>query len=101
MAQKGSPEQGDLALERELAQLKQEFEKLNTRKLQTEINLKNLEENLEDLRKEARESYGTDDPDELEKLLQEKREENARLVAEYRAHIQGIQESLGRVEEAE
>ena len=94
-----TPESNDLALERELAQLKQEYEALNTKKVQTEVNLKHLEESLAELKAQAREAFGTDDPDELEKLLEKKRQENARLVAEYREHIQGIQESLEKAEE--
>lgn len=88
----------DKALERELAGLKQEYEKLHEKKIQTKADLANLERRLQELETQAKETYGTADPDELDKLLQEKRAENARLVSEYREHIQSVNTELGAIE---
>lgn len=100
MAQRTSTEQ-DQALEQELARLKQEYERLREQKFRTEENLLNLQRQLEDLEAQAREEYGTSDPEALEKLLEEKRAENARLVADYRRHIQEINAGLASVEQGE
>ncbi len=88
----------DKALERELAGLKQEYEKLHEKKIQTKANLDNLERQLQELESRAKETYGTADPEELENLLQEKRAENARLVSEYREHIHSVNKELGAIE---
>lgn len=100
MAQRTENDQ-DQALERELAGLKQEYERLREQKFHTEANLANLERQLQELETQAREEYGTADPEELERLLQQRREENARLVAEYRQHIQDINNGLAAIEQEE
>lgn len=99
MADKASDQ--DQALEKELAGLKQEYESLKEKKFGTEATLANLEQQLQELENQAREEYGTADPQELEKLLQQRREENARLVADYRQHIQDIHNGLSEIEQQE
>ncbi len=91
----------DQALERELAGLKKEYERLKEQKFRTEENLASLERQLQELEAQAEEEFGTADPVELERLLQEKRAENARLVAEYRGHIQEINSGLSSIEQEE
>lgn len=100
MAKKTNTDQ-DQALERELTGLKQEYERLKEQKFHTEANLANLEQQLQELEAQAREEYGTADPEELEKLLAQRREENARLVADYRRHIQDINNGLAAIEQQE
>ncbi len=53
---------------------------------------------LEALKAQAQADYGTSEPAELQALLQQKRQENERVVAEYREHIQQIQADLAAVE---
>lgn len=91
----------DAALERELGQLKQQYELLREAKVRAEQNLTNLGQQLAQLESQAREEYGADDPAELERLLAEKRAENERLVNEYREHIQSVQSGLQSVEQGE
>lgn len=91
----------DQALEQELAALKQEYERLREQKFRSEENLANLERQLAELEDQARQEYGTAEPDELEKLLDQKREENAKLVADYRQHIQDINNGLAAIEQQE
>lgn len=88
----------DLTLERELQQLKHAHDQLREDKVRTEENLANLEQQLQELTAEAEAAYGTADPLKLEELLQEKREENARLVSEYRAHIHSVRSALENIE---
>ncbi len=102
MAKKTNHDQDqDQALEKELAALKQEYERLREQKFRSEENLANLERQLAELEDQARKEYGTAVPEELEKLLAQKREENARLVADYRQHIQDINNGLAEIEQQE
>jgi chromosome segregation ATPase len=88
----------DQRLETELALLREEYEKLKEDKVRTEQNLSNLEQQLAELETRAQEEYGSADPGELERLLEEKRGENERLVREYREHVRAIQEGLEALE---
>lgn len=87
-------------LERELAQLKQQYEQLRMDKVRTEQNPDNIGRQLADLEAQALQQYGTADPQQLAHLLEEKKAENARLVAEYRAHISSIMEGLQKLEQS-
>lgn len=84
----------DARLEAELNQLRKDYERLRDLKVGTERDIDNLSDQLDDLKTQAREAYGTDDPDELTRMLEEKREENRRLVEEYRNHLQDIRKGL-------
>ncbi|EPR37080.1 hypothetical protein dsx2_1023 [Desulfovibrio sp. X2] len=90
----------DQQIERELAALKSEYERLREDRVRTEQNLKNLEAQLADLEERARAEYGTADPAELEALLAERRAENERLVAEYKSHVDSVRAALAAVESA-
>jgi len=90
----------DSRVERELQALKAEYERLREDRVRTEQNLKNLEGQLADLEARAQAEYGTADPAELQRLLAERRETNARLVAEYRAHVESVRAALGQAEAA-
>lgn len=90
----------DTALEQELQGLRQHYETLRERKVRVEQDIVNLTAQLDDLKARAEAEYQTSDPEELQKLLEEKRKENERLVAEYRQHINELQQGLQSVEEA-
>ena len=89
----------DARLERELAGLKTEYERLRDDKVRTEQDLRHQQNQLAELEAKARAEYGTADPEELARLLDEKRRENARLVAEYREHIAAVRRDLDAVEQ--
>ena len=89
----------DASLERELAGLKQAYERLRDDKVRTEQDLRHQQNQLAELEERARAEYGTADPEELARLLDEKRRENARLVAEYREHIAAVRRDLDAVEQ--
>lgn len=88
----------DKAVQEKLETLKGDYKELETKKIQTETNIKTLEAELERLRKQAQENYGTSDLEELKKLLEKRRKENETMVAEYDQHIQGIKERLAEIE---
>ncbi|MBG0778161.1 MAG: hypothetical protein H0S85_17180 [Desulfovibrionaceae bacterium] len=88
----------DAALERELAGLRDEYDRLRETKVRAEENLASLERQLADLEARAVEEYGTADPEALETLLAERRAENARLVDEYRKHIAAVRQGLDELD---
>lgn len=90
--------QQDQLLEQELARLRMEYDKLREERVRTEQNLANLSQQLREMEERAQAEYGTSDPAELERLLAERRAENARLVAEYRSHVEAIRADLAAVE---
>ncbi|WP_018124200.1 hypothetical protein [Desulfovibrio oxyclinae] len=89
----------DQALEQELAELREQHKALETKKIRTEEKISSLTERLKDLEKRATEEFGTADPEELQRILDEKRKENERVVAEYRKHVDGIRKGLEEVEQ--
>lgn len=88
----------DSQLQEELARLKAEHQRLRDEKLRTERDVDHLTGQLEELQARARQDYGTSDPGELSGLLEEKRKENAVMVAEYRQHLEGLHRGLAEVE---
>ena len=89
----------DALLERELAGLRARYETLREEKVRAEQDLANIRQQLGELAARAREEYGTDDPERLAAMLEEKRRENARLVAEYREHLAAVQEGLAALDQ--
>ena len=85
-------------LEQELNLLKEQHKWLHDKKIRTEQELASTTSQLAALEEEAKVQYGTSDPQELAKLLEEKKAENSRLVTEYRAHIMSIKEGLDNLE---
>jgi phage shock protein A len=88
----------DGRLERELAGLRAEYERLRDDKVRAEQDLSHLQHQLCELEETATAAYGTADPEALSRLLAEKRAENARLVADYREHIAAVRQDLEQVE---
>jgi len=88
----------DSQLEQELKDLKKQYEQLRDKKVRTEQDVANLSTRLEELKSSAQAEYGTSDPEELQALLEKKREQNEKVVSEYREHIQQIQADLADVE---
>lgn len=82
---------------KELELLKSEYARLDKKRIETETNLRNREEQLSQLRKKAEELYGTSDLNELRRLLEQWRAENERRVREYREHIEDIKNRLGKL----
>jgi chromosome segregation ATPase len=88
----------DAKLEQELNGLRRQYEQLRDQKVRTEQQVTDLTGRLETLKAQAEAEYGTSEPKELQSLLQEKRMENERVVAEYREHIKQIHADLASVE---
>jgi len=88
----------DVTLEQELNGLRRQYEHLRDQRVRAETQVADLSGRLDALKAQALEEYGTSDPKELQRLLQDKRQENERIVAEYREHIQTVQSDLAQVE---
>ncbi|ADU61163.1 MAG: hypothetical protein KUA35_11485 [Pseudodesulfovibrio sp.] len=88
----------DVELEQELAELRNDYERLRDTRVRTEQDIAHLTSQLEALKAQAQAEYGTSDPEALQGLLEKKREENERVVAAYREHVQQIQADLAAVE---
>ncbi|QGY39624.1 hypothetical protein GM415_05650 [Pseudodesulfovibrio cashew] len=94
----GTGKNQDAQLEQELNGLRRQYEQLRDQRVRTEQQVTDLTGRLEALKARAEAEYGTSDPKELQALLEEKREENRKVVASYREHIQQIQADLAAVE---
>ncbi len=75
------------------------YNKLHRRRIEAEANLNTALKQLEDLKKEALEKYGTDDLDALKKKLAEMEAENEKKRAGYQESLDQIESELKRVEE--
>ncbi len=82
-----------------IERLTQRYNQLNTKKIEAETNLKSARKQLEELQKEARETYGTDDLEALQQKLAEMEAENEKKRADYQATLDRIETDLDAVEE--
>lgn len=85
--------------EQSIEELQLRYNGLNTRKIQAETNLKNAEKQLDQLKQQAREKYGTDDVEQLREQLTEMRNENDRKRREYQAELDRIDGELTKVDQ--
>ena len=90
----------DTPAPQQMEELKQRYAKLHTQKLQAEANKRAKEEQLQELQQRAKEEYGTDDLEALNKKLAKLREENERRRGEYQKHPDEIEGNLAAVEAA-
>lgn len=90
----------DNALEQELQGLRRQYEALRDHKVRVEQDIINLTGQLDELKARAEAEYQTSDPEELQKLLGKKRQENEHVVSEYRKHINELRQGLQAVEQA-
>ncbi len=88
----------DAEVQERLDRLKGEYKTLNEQRIATERDKQNLEEQLGGLREKAQRDYGTHDIEELRALLEQRRQENERMVEEYQRHVDGIKKELAAIE---
>lgn len=85
--------------EDDLESLRERYEHLREERVRAAENLRGAETRLAELKARARERYGTDDLDALRERLERTRAENERKRAEYRAHLDRIEERLREIED--
>jgi hypothetical protein len=78
--------------------LRERYDHLKTQKITAEANLKTSTDNLDRLKRQARESYGTDDLEELRRILQKMKDDNDRKCADYQRDLDKIERQLEEVE---
>ena len=78
--------------------LKRRHRELENQKIAAETNLDRATEELDRLRNEAREQYGTDDLEDLRQKLEEMKSDNERKRYDYDRHLAQIETELGRIE---
>jgi hypothetical protein len=91
----------DQAVQQHLLELRKQHQSLHERKIATERDRQNLEERLRELHAQAEREYGTSDIEQLRRLLEERRQENERMVREYQQHIEDIQRRLQEIDGGE
>jgi hypothetical protein len=92
------PKKPEAVTQQTIETLQQRYQELNTRKIQAETSLGHARQQLETLKKEAREKFGTDDVAELREKLAAMKAENERKRQEYQAALDQIETDLAEVE---
>ena len=82
----------------DIEQLKKKHKELEKQKTTAEANLKTATDQLEALKEEAKQKYGSDDLDQLRRRLAEMKESNEKKRADYQKHLEEIEIRLAQVE---
>jgi len=82
-----------------IEQLNKRYRELNDKKVEADTKLKMTRDQLDELKRKARQEYGTDDLDELRTKLEEMKAENERKRAAYQANLDRIETELEQVEQ--
>lgn len=80
--------------------LQKRYQSLRDKKVQSETHYQNAQTQLDELKRQAREKYGTDDVSELERMLTEMRSENEQRRSQYQAELDRIENDLAGVEQS-
>ena len=83
--------------EQSIDALKDRFQRLHKKRIETKVRLDNAQQHLDTLKAQAREAYATDDVGELQAMLAERRAENERLRASYQSHLDAITAKLDTI----
>lgn len=97
---KTSNESGPGSTAQPIEALRERHQRLAEERVRAEQNLRNLREQLDALKTEARERYGTDDLEKLRTQLAEMRAENERRRAAYQQHLDEVETRLAEIEQA-
>jgi len=84
--------------EQDIEELRRRYDDLRTKKITAEANLATSGQTLDDLKKQAREMYGTDDLALLRVKLEKMTQQNESKRAEYHQHLMEIENKLAEVE---
>lgn len=81
-----------------IEQLQQRYDDFKSQKVKFETQRDAALEELENLKQEARDTYGSDDVAQLEKILQQMKAENEAKRSEYQQLLDGIDAKLAEVQ---
>ncbi|MGI8979520.1 MAG: hypothetical protein ACR2FY_09865 [Pirellulaceae bacterium] len=79
--------------------LQKRYQQLDRQKTVADTNLTNATKRLDELKKEGREKYGTDDVEELRRKLDSMKSENDAKRRQYQADLDRIEKELAAVEQ--
>jgi DNA repair exonuclease SbcCD ATPase subunit len=82
----------------DIDQLRKRHTELDRRKAKAEEALRMANEQLDALKKQARDTYGTDDLEKLKQMLQAMKDENLRKRTDYQKHLDEIETGLSTIE---
>lgn len=85
--------------EQTIEQLRERYQELNEQKIRSETQLQNAKDQLESLKRQAREAYGTDDVNELSRKLEALKAENEEKRRSYQSSLDQIERELEAVEQ--
>ena len=80
--------------------LRDRYNRLDRKKIETAADLRNAERQLDELKQEAQQKYGTDDLATLKAKLEEMKAENEKKCREYQQQLDQIEGDLASVEQA-
>ena len=82
-----------------IEELQKRYQHLRDKKIEAETHCRNAQTQLDELKRQAREKYGTDDVAELEQRLAQMRQENEQRRGQYQAELDRIEGSLADVDQ--
>ena|SRR5688572_7545171 len=82
-----------------IEELQKRYQHLRDKKVEAETHYRNAQTQLDDLKRQAREKYGTDDVAKLEQMLAKMRLENEQRRSQYQAELDRIEGDLAGVEQ--
>jgi hypothetical protein len=82
-----------------IEELQRRYQQLRDKKVAAETHYSNAQKQLDDLKRQARETYGTDDVAQLEQMLAKMRQENEQRRAQYQTELDRIEADLAGVEQ--
>ena len=99
MAEKEAPARRPASGQQTIEELQKRYQHLRDKKVEAETHFRNAQTQLDELKRQARDTYGTDDVDELEQMLAKMRLENEQRRSQYQAELDRIEGDLASVEE--
>jgi predicted nucleic acid-binding Zn-ribbon protein len=82
----------------DIVALKKRYDKLQTETTRAETKLESAHKELQNLKKEAKKDYGTDELPALQKKLEDMKEQNEKKRAAYQKSLEKIENELQEVE---
>jgi hypothetical protein len=80
-----------------LEELRPAFERLTAERIRAESEIERLTRELDAARRLAREQLGTDDEDEIRRLIEDQRAENTRRVDAFASALKAIDQRLAKL----
>jgi chromosome segregation ATPase len=95
---KNKPEPAGEPGQQTIEDLQSRYAKLHKAQIEAERDLKNAQDRLDQLKREAREEFGTDDLAELQRKLEQMQKDNEEKRGKYQADLDEIEEKLAAVQ---